>query len=181
MESSALEIAAIVIAVIAVIFAGLSWRASRDSVKEAKRASDAAERSAGAAEESVQLQRQEAKAAQEERMAGQKADVIPLYWEGRGGHDPRGLVIRNQGKAPAREVLAYEAGGSGDVRKWSWASITPGETVGLLGGETHAASEEDAYRSKPEASGPKRYARIEWTNADGSLGLTAWREIQVRQ
>ena len=155
------------------MLAALSWRASQSSAS-------AARRSAAAAEESVEIQKREAQAAEETRKRAQLADVVPLYWDGRSGQIHRGLVIRNNGPAVAREITAYEMLRGGSTRKWLWPTLAPGETRGLLKNEQPVSDEEAVRIGRPPDEDADSHARLEWINANGSGGLVDWRAIQHR-
>ena len=175
------------IAAVSAVAAIASWWVSRkvviaakDSAAASQRSASAAQRSATAAEESVEIQRREAEAAEEARRRVQLADVVPLYWESRGGQKHRGLVIRNNGPAVAKEIVAYEVTRGGQVRKWLWPVLAPGETRGLVENEQTVSGEEVARIGNPTDEGAYAYARLEWINGDGSPGLADWRGIQQR-
>ncbi len=173
------------ISALSAVAAIASWWVSRrmaitakDSAAASKSSADSAQRSAAAAEESVEIQRREAEAAEEARRRVQLADIVPLYWESRGGQEHRGLVIRNNGLAVAKEIVAYEMTRGGQVRKWLWPALAAGETRGLVDNEQAVTGEEVTRIGDPTDGGTDAYARAEWINADGSAGLADWRGIQ---
>ena len=102
------------------------------------------------------------------------ADIVPLYWESRAGQEHRGLVIRNNGPAVARDIRAYEMTRGGEKRKWTWPVLAAEETKGLLTNEELVSEEEAAHIGKPADEGAYAYARLEWSNADGTLSLVDW-------
>ncbi len=180
-----IAIVSAVIAGVSAVAALASWWVSRqmaiaakDSAAASRSSADSAQRSAAAAEESVEIQRREAEAAEEARRRVQRADVVPLYWESRSGREHRGLVIRNNGPPIAKEIVAYEMTSGGQVRKWLWPVLAPGETRGLVENEQKVSGDEVARIGKPTDEGADAYARLEWINADGTAGLADWRGIQ---
>jgi hypothetical protein len=152
--------------------------AAKDSAAASQSSADASRRSATAAEESVDIQRREAAAAEEACQRAQLADVVPLYWDGRSGQVHRGLVIRNNGPAVARDIVAYEILQGSQMRKWNWPTLSADETRGLLENGQTVSDEEATRIGKPTDEGADSYARLEWTNADGSSGFADWRAIQ---
>jgi hypothetical protein len=163
--------------VIAVASAIIAIRALQASSKSA----EAAKRSAGAAEESVEIQRQEAEAARQARQLNQMADVMPLYWEGRNGQTHRGLVVKNNGPAVARQLVAYELTRNGTPRKWQHPALSSGETIGLIGNEEAVPTDEINRIGLPDIeANAYGAARIEWVNSDGTASVTDWRPIQQR-
>jgi hypothetical protein len=88
------------------------------------------------------------------------------------------MVIRNNGPAVANDIVAYELTRGGQVLKW--LCLAAGETRGLAENEQAVSSEEVARIGNPTNEGAYAYARLEWTNADGSPGLADWRGIQQR-
>ena len=167
-------IVGVVLGGISLLIAGLSWRSSR-------RSAAAAQRSAEAAEGSLEIQEREAEAAAEVRQREALADVVVLHWEGRNNQAHRGLVVKNNGPAVARDVAAYEMhAANGQVRKWTRPSLSPGQTEGLLDGEMGVSSDESEQIGQPGSLDGPPYARVVWTNADGTPGSAEWRSIQVR-
>jgi hypothetical protein len=173
------------IAAVSAAAAVASWRASREMVIAAKtsaeaseKSADSAQRSATAAEESVEIQRREAQTGEEVRQRRQLADVVPLYWESRGGQQYMGLVIRNNGPAVAKNISAYETNPGSQIRKWLWTSLASGETLGFAENAYDVSAEESERIGRPPNVGSDVYARLEWVNEDGGRGLTDWRAIQ---
>lgn len=183
----AIAIASAVIAAVSAAAAVGMWvisrkmaTAAKDSAAAALTSAGAAQRSATAAEESVQIQRRESEAREEARKRAQQADVVPLYWESRGGQTYGGLVVTNNGPAVAKDVVAFEMPLGGQMRKWLWPSLDAGETRGFREGELPVSSEEIARVGTPSDEDAYAFARVQWTNADGSSGLADWRGLQRR-
>jgi hypothetical protein len=106
-----------------------SARSAEAAVHVAQKSADAAVRSAEAAEksnliarESIELQRAQIVATEEECTRTLKAELTPLYWEGRVRHEYRGLVIENVGLGAAREIRAVTNWG-GRAEAWVWPSL----------------------------------------------------------
>lgn len=123
----------------------------------AREAATAAQRSADVAEKSLEIQESEARAVEEQRRHLLSAELEIEAWSGR-----EGLIVRNLGEAPAKNVVAYCVNPDRNVtRSSSVSSIPPRESRGIHVG-WGSTSLDDVPSDVPRGT---YKAMVQWTDA----------------